>query len=343
MNEQTWSVANRCFSCIGTLAAAALLIMPAALSGQSYTLSSSENGMLLKTPDGRPVFEYMLKKPEGSALTAPSTACFHPVYTPKGDVITNIAPSDHPHHRGIWFGWQDSEFREEEDVSKGGPNHPARSQRITRADFWGWGVFAPRDGRVITTKSITLVHADAKQAVLEIHNDWNVTNRKMLDEFDTATVSERDGVFVIDLVYRLTPIANYKLNQSGFGGFALQARKDGDNFYYSTPNGKMTGPDPHYAFPDSDRPDDKWWDFSIEPRPTQRFIGAAVINSPTNPPTWWHNTMYLWMLNPSITAMNTYTIPANTTLTLRYRVITHDGPPPVDVLNRLATQFREQN
>jgi hypothetical protein len=24
-------------------------------------------------------------------------------------------------------------------------------------------------------------------------------------------------------------------------------------------------------------------------------------------------------------------------------VITHDGPPPVDVLNRLAAQFREQN
>jgi hypothetical protein len=68
-----------------------------------------------------------------------------------------------------------------------------------------------------------------------------------------------------------------------------------------------------------------------------------VINSPTNPPTWWHNATYLWMLNPSITAMNTYTIPANTTLTLRYRVITHDGPPPVDVLNRLAAQFREQN
>ena len=94
----------------------------------------------------------------------------------------------------------------------------------------GDGVFAPRDGRVITTKSVNLVHADAKQAVLEIHNDWNVSDRKMLDEFDTATVSEQGGVFVVDLVYRLTPVANYKLNQSGFGGFALQARKDGDNF-----------------------------------------------------------------------------------------------------------------
>jgi hypothetical protein len=326
-------------SMVPWMIAATLLCSPA-LVAQNYTLSQSTDGVVLKTPDGRRVFEYMLRKPAASALTSPSTACFHPVYTPKGERITNIAPNDHPHHRGIWLGWQDSEFHEPENVDAMGPNHPARALRITRADFWGWGVYAPRDGRNIVTKEVKLVSADGKHAELTIHNDWDVQNRKMLDESDDVVVSERDGVYVMDFTYHLTPVADFVLKQSGFGGFALQARKDGDVFYYSTPAGKMTGPDPHYAYPDSDRPDAAWWDFSITPRDTGKLIGATVINSPSNPPTWWHNATYLWMLNPAITSMNAYTIPANTTLTLRYRVITHDGAPPVDLLNQLAKDFR---
>jgi hypothetical protein len=47
------------------------------------------------------------------------------------------------------------------------------------------------------------------------------------------------------------------------------------------------------------------------------------------------------MLNPTITAMNSYTIPANTTLTLRYRVVTHDGPPPTALLDKLTSEFRQ--
>jgi hypothetical protein len=317
-------------------------LLASTVGAQSYTLIPSENGMALKTPDGRTVFEYMTRKPAGSGMTSPSASCFHPVYTPQGGRITNIAPNDHPHHRGIWVGWQDSEFHEPQDVDTMGPNHPARALKITRADFWGWGVYAPREGRVIVTKDIRLVAGDAKHAELEIHNDWNVDGRKMLDESDRVSVSEHDGVYVIDLTYRLTPIADYVLKQSGFGGFAVQERKDGDLFYYSTPAGKMTGPDPQYGYPDSDRPDAPWWDLSIAPRETGKLIGATVINSPLNPPTWWHNATYLWMLNPAITSMNTYTVPAHTTLTLRYRVITHDGAPPAELLNKLAAEFRGQ-
>jgi hypothetical protein len=325
---------------VRVLAAIALMATPLCALSQSFTLIQGETGPVLKTPDGRIVFEYMTSKPEGSALTAPSTACFHPVYTPGGQRITNIAPNDHPHHRGIWLGWQDSEFHEPLDVGQMGENHPARAMRITRADFWGWGVYAPREGRVIVTKEFKLVDADAKHAEVEIHNDWNVNGRKMLDESDKVIVTELDGVFVIDLTYKLTPIADFVLKQSGFGGFALQARKDGPSFY-STPAGKMTGPDPFYGYPTSDRPDAPWWDFTITPKDSGTMIGATVINSPDNPPTWWHNATYLWMLNPAITSMNSYTIPANTPLTLRYRVVTHDGPPPTALLNKLASDFRQ--
>src|SRR6476646_11241740 len=77
-----------------------------ARGGPAYTLIPVTYGMQLKTPDGRVVFEYMTKKPEDVGLTSPSVACFHPVNTPSGVRVTALAPTDHPHHRGIFLGCQ---------------------------------------------------------------------------------------------------------------------------------------------------------------------------------------------------------------------------------------------
>ena len=56
----------------------------------------------------------------------------HPLSTPSGIVLTDVAPSDHKHHRGVFLAWVEM--------------HGAKD-----ADFWGWGQYAPRDGRVIQT------------------------------------------------------------------------------------------------------------------------------------------------------------------------------------------------
>ena len=116
--------------------------------GASYTLVPSPFGQQLKTPDGRLVFEYLTKKPDNSPLTSPSAACFHPVNTPLGEVVTALAPSDHSPHK------------------------PVRAMNITKADFWGWGAFATREGRVVQTQDVKLVKTDAAHAELEIHDDW---------------------------------------------------------------------------------------------------------------------------------------------------------------------------
>jgi hypothetical protein len=310
-----------------------------ATAAGTYTLEPVAYGMQLKTPDGRVVFEYMTKKPDNIGLTAPSVACFHPVNTPTGERITNIAPDDHPHHRGMFFGWHDAEFREPADLARYGPNHPLFAWNITKADFWGWGVYAPRDGRVIQNRDIRVTSADANRAQVEIHNDWNVGNRKMADESDAAVVSEHDGVYVLDLDYRLTPVADYVLYKSAFGGFALQARKDGES-YYATAAGRNTLPDPHYSVPELNLPPASWYDYTIKLAGNGKTLGAAVMDHPTNPPSTWHNARYLWMLNPSISALGTYTVKANTTMRLRYRVVVHDGDTPTALLQKLSDEWR---
>jgi hypothetical protein len=309
-----------------------------AQAASSYTLVPAEYGMQLKTPDGRVVFEYVTKRPEDIGLTAPSAAYFNPVNTPSGIRVSNVAPNDHPHHRGIFMGWQNSEFREPSDLSNYGPHAPVKALRITRADFWAWGQYAPREDRVIATREVKLVNADAQHAQLAIHNDWMVYDRKMVDEVIDANVTERDGVYVLDLVYHLTPVADFYLYQSGFGGFDFQARKDGDS-YFATAKGKVNLPDPSYTYPESNWPAEPWYDYTIHLK-DGKTVGAAVIDHPKNPPSTWQNSSHLWMLNPSITGPGPVTIKKDTTLTLQYRVVVHDGETPTATIEKLAAEWR---
>jgi len=303
----------------------------------AYTLAPVTYGVQLKTPDGRVVLEYMTKKPDNIGLTSPSAACFHPVYTPAGERATSIAPDDHPHHRGIFLAWHDSEFREPA-VFTNYPNHPLRGFNIRRADFWGWGEYAPREGRIIQNRDIKLAKADGRHALIELHNEWNVNNRKYLDETTTATIAERDGVFVIDLQFGLVPLADYFLDRQSFSGFDVQMRKDGES-YYANAAGKVTLPDPHYSLPDLDWPPEPWYDYSIK-LASGKTVGAAVLDHPQNPSTSWHNSTRLWMLNPVITAGAPLTIRRGETFTLRYRVVVHDGDTPTALLQKLSEEWR---
>jgi len=334
---------TRIFAVLAAGAVAVVLVALAmpdhAGAASAYTLSPVEYGMELKTPDGRVVWDYMTKKPENIGLTSPSTACFHPVNTPSGERITNIAPNDHPHHRGIFFGWMNSEFHEPVVYGPNAPpTHPLKAFNVRRADFWAWGTYAPREGRLIQTRELKLVSADAQRATVQIENDWLVDNRRMAGESDTVTTFERDGVYVMDMAYTVKPVVDYELERAAFGGFDLQARKDGDS-YYSTAAGKVTRPDPYYSYPESDWPSEPWYDYTIQ-LANGKVLGAAVIDHPSNPATRWHNSRGLWMLSPTITTFDAVTIHPDAPLTLRYRVVVHDGPPPTELIEKLSQEWR---
>jgi hypothetical protein len=337
----SWKVRDSLAATIGTLAAmSCVLALPRpAIGASAYTLTPTTYGMQVKTPDGRVVVEYLTKKPENVKLTSTSAACFHPLNTPSGERITALAPDDHPHHRGIFLGWQASEFREPANLEKYGPHSPHRAVNISRADFWGWGEFAPREGRVIENRDVKLTRADSDRLTMEIRNEWLVRNQKRLDEVIVATAAEREGVFLLDLEYRLTPVVDYVLDRASFGGFTVQARKDGES-YFSGAAGKVELPDPHYSMPDLNWPAAPWYDYTIRLKENGKTIGVALVDHPRNPTTTWHNSTHLWMLHPVITAGGPFTISHGETLVLRYRVVSHDGETPAALLNRLAAEWR---
>lgn len=326
---------------VAVLLAGVSVITQAPARSGAYTLVPVTNGMQLKTPDGRVVFDYLTSKPAGSTLTSPSVACFHPVNTPSGERVTALGPDDHPHHRGMYIAWHDAEFRAPL-APRRTPTSPLFGWNVTKADFWGWGVYAPREGRVIENTSLKLLSADASRAQVEIKNDWNVMGgqraRKMVDETTTATVTERDGVYVIDVTSRIAPLLDYHLFKQSFSGFNFQGRKDGESFYTNAA-GQVTLPDPHYSIPELNWPPAPWYGYVVK-LANGRSVGAVVVDHPSNPPSTWHNSRTLWMLNPNIAALREVVIRPDAPLTLRYRVVVHDGATPTELVQKLSEEFR---
>lgn len=289
-------------------------------TGGAYVLEPDEWGQMLKSPDGQDVFRYMTKKPVDSNLTANSVCCLYPVFSLGGEEVVDFAPGDHQHHRGVFLAWHSIEGEQP-------------------ADFWGWGKFAPTTGRVIENRSIELVEADARHAVISVQNDWNVQDRVMLAEATTIATHDTDGVRVIDLYYRLTPQHDITLTQSAFGGFCVKGRKAGQA-YYAGPDGRLDLPVPHHLKPETGWPAAAWYDYVSKPNGGGNRVGVAVVDHPRNPPCNWHNKLPIAMVNPCVVAPGAVALEGGTTLELRYRVVVHDGAESTELLNRLAADFR---
>ncbi len=289
-------------------------------AAKPFTLSPDEYGMVLKTPDGRTVFRYMTTKPANTELTANSVCCFYPVNTPSGERVVDFAPSDHRHHRGVFLAW-----------------HSITGK--VKADFWGWGEWAPTKDRVIRNRSVRLVEADASHARLEVRNDWLVEAEPMIHELLKVDAREREKCYVIDLDYQLTPTQDLTLDQTAFGGFCVKARKEGRDVY-AGPEGEVKLPNPHYLKPETDWPAAAWYDYTSQ-LDGGRAFGVAVLDHPKNPPTTWHNLAPIAMVNPCIVAPGSVVLKKNQPLRLRYRLVVHDGATPVDLLGRLSTEWRQ--
>lgn len=155
-----------------------------------------------------PALSYILKKPTDSACSSPSAGYFHPLTTPSGWVVTDVASDDHRHHRGVFLAW----------IEVRGP--------AGEGDFWGWGAHAPGADRQIVHHDTDHVAATRNTATFTVRNDWLAASIPLLEETLRANVSFRPDARIHDLAYRLKPQDEVTLGQHAFSGFSVRLRKD---------------------------------------------------------------------------------------------------------------------
>lgn len=309
---------------VGLAGAAALTARPRA-QARTFTFDADGHGRTLRDPEGRVVLGYLTSKPDDIPLAGNSACCVHPFMTPGGARATDIAPADHRDHRGIFFAWHDMTF--------------TRGATVQKADFWGWGRFAPVEDRAIVNRDLRLVTSDATSAEMAVTNDWKIANDVVLTEAVTMRVGEDQGARVLDLAYRFTSAYDVTLNQMAFTGFCFRCRKDGAYVLGDT-NGEVTLPDSNATDPSKNWPAREWYSHTLT-LPDGRVIASAVIDHPANPPSTWHEPRGVSFLNPCVSAPAAVSFAAGRALVLRYRAVAHDGPFPAGMLDAMAARWRK--
>lgn len=283
-----------------------------------------QNGAITVSAVGKPVLVYQLERPADSTLPVESACYFHPLITPGGVVVTDVAPKDHPHHRGVFLAWVEMHGKKD-------------------ADFWGWGEHAPTKGREIVFGNTAGTSASLAGAGLDVRNLWLADAEPMIREELHAKVRAEPSAkaYVVDLTYILTPTTDITLSRWAFSGFCVRARGEGKVTAFG-PGGEVMLPNPSHVKPESDWPAAPWYGYTLKfdgGKDAGKTAGVAVIDHPKNPPSLWHNHRDIRMLNPCIVAPAEVKLKADVPLVLRYRVVAHDGETPGAEMDRLAAEW----
>jgi hypothetical protein len=242
---------------------------------------------------------------ERTKAVGQSACYFHPLTSPQGAVLTEVAPKDHPHHRGIFLGW----------VQMNGAKD---------ADFWGWGQPAPTKDRLIRTQAAKI---DGPKVLLV--NEWRAEGELLVLETTFVTLRDVEGIRVVDFDIQLTAQEKLTIAKWAFSGFALRAKKDGIQSVEG-PAGGVELKAPSHTKPETNWPDAAWYGFQY------KDAGVAVAGRPGNPPTTWHVVKGIGLLNPAPQAVAPLVIEPGKPLQLAYRVLAWDGPTPREALNALT-------
>jgi hypothetical protein len=285
---------------------------------------------IMSADGGRVALRYQVEPLADIGLPVDSACYFHPLSTPAGVVVTDVAPPDHPHHRGIFLGWVEMH-------GDGGLD----------GDFWGWGAHAPIKGRRIVNREVKLLPAgeqkDESVAGFVARNEWVAGETVMVNEELRAEARFAEpSAHVLDLTYTLTAPKDLRVARWAFSGFCVRTTREGPEPEAHGPDGMVKLPNPSHVDPSSDWPAAAWYGYTLRPGGADAPpVGVAVIDHPNNPPALWHNHRGVRMLNPCVAAPGELTLNAGQPLVLRYRVVAHDGPTPGELLGRLASEWAE--
>jgi hypothetical protein len=273
----------------------------------------STNGLELREDD-RPVlvYNYGIISKAGVPADLARSSYVHPLYGLDGEVLTDDFPTDHFHHRGLFWAWPHVKIGEEEFdlwMLKG-----------IRHQFGSWITRAARpDG-----------------AVLGVQNGWFVGNKKVVDEQVWLRVhsATSDGR-AMDVELKWVPLEKTLALQGAegksYGGLTLRfaPRKD---TVITTPLGPGKDDLTITRLP--------WADLTARFPGAKQPSGAAIFVHPTHPdfPPEWLTRHYgvLCLGWPGVNAKN---FAPGEAIQCRYRVWIHRGAPDAAKLRSVYEEY----
>lgn len=229
---------------------------------------------------------------------------FHPVRTPSGQLISLTEPADHLWHRGLWF----------------------TIKFINGDNFW-------EEKRPFGTQRVAGIpvihHASPDDTELRIDLDWLAPrgNEPVIAERRTIRSRVVDDAIVIDWQTELTAERDLTLDRTpyttwgGYGGLSFRGSRSWLVNRFLLPGGPVDRPAGQPGpWCEMSGPVDGGADLTA---------GLAILDHPGNPryPTPWYagGAGSGNFLNAALLFHEPLTLGQGDTLSLRYRVLIHDG------------------
>jgi hypothetical protein len=245
----------------------------------------------------------------------------HPLATIEGEVLSALRPADHRWHRAIWWSWKAIDgvnYWEEDKSGRSKGITTLRDVKVTcNSDFSArllldLAYHPPEQMPVLTEKRLLVFAAPDERG--SYHVDWNAR----------FTATTKDVV----------------LNQNSYGGMAarlaaaLRPTKD-------KPSWQFTSDEGHQGEKISQA---RWVNFS-GPLGSGRTAGLAIFVHPDSPrqPHPWRVIPHMPYFNPAFTGKEDYTLPSGKSITLRYRILVHDGSLDKEALEKHWQHFAAAN
>lgn len=273
---------------------------------------------------------------------------FYPLIGPTGENMTRHWPmkegvegeaDDHPHHQGMWFGlgkvngldfWHEPSDKSKKDKVFGTIQHQGMN-----------GFSTSEGGMKVTfrTKSDWVAHANPSEKVCSDEREFSLSYRE-------------DGALVFDVAITLV---------ADSGDIEIVDDKEGAWAIRTLPTLRLEGEVAQGEMVSSEGVSGKgvWgkrakWIDNHGPDPQGNKVGIAILDHPGNlrHPTWWHARHYgLFAPNPfgqghfekgAAEDSGNYTVEDGEKLTLRYRIIFHEGDEKAAKIAEAWEAFAEE-
>ncbi|MHC4645504.1 MAG: DUF6807 domain-containing protein [Planctomycetota bacterium] len=279
---------------------------------------------------GRPVLQYNhipVAPPEGANPLHRRSGFIHPLWSPRGEVLTDIHPPDHVHHVGIWMPWTRTRFegREIDFWNLGAGQGTVRFKEfVSQTSGPVYGGFQARQ------EHVDLTAPDGEKVVLNETWDVRVYN----------VGGPEKGYWLWDFVSTQrcatsSPLHQRKYHYGGLG-FRASRKWKGGNCDYLSCKGKTRQ--------DCDGTRARWCDmYGVI---AEQWTGVTVFSQPRNfghpepMRTWSGGNDYIFFgLAPS--RLGDWIMEPGKDYVFRYRFYVHEGKPVVADIERLWNDYAD--
>ena len=298
---------------------------PVPQSRHPVEIVETNEGFLIT--QGRQKILFYQRKPKALDGKYPRANYIHPLCGLDGEILTEDFPSDHPHHRGIFWAW-----------------HQIYVGDTRIGDGWStqdifWDVHNAR-----------ILEVDSESRALQVDVLWKSPlwtdasgkQKPFVKETTTITVHCTQGdIRKIDFEICLLALEDGVRiggadNEKEYGGFSARIRLP-DGLCFTGQNGDVEPQStPIEAGP--------WLDFSGRFGDDEDVSGLAILCRESNPgyPQKWVLRRKASMQNPVWPGRAPIQLSCEKPLILRYRLIIHRGNVHHVNLNRLQAEYKTQ-